>query len=104
MKSLTKTITFGRKNERSIEVSVNVPETIEEWISALNEEGVERVLRSFGEQEIETEAKRIMSRNPDLTSEEANKHFQTIFQFGADMAVVERVARLKTELANLGAK
>lgn len=101
---ITVTTTFGRKPERSVTVEVDAPSNVAGWVDKLGEAAVNTLLRERATEEIQTESKRLMSRDPDLTEDEAQKHFDTLFQFGKDMAVVEKAARLRAELAKLGEK
>lgn len=101
MRTLTVTTTFGKKVPRSLSLAHPVPSTIEEWTSALGEEGVLGVLSAFASSALEAELHRIMARDPDLTAEDAGKHFQALFQFGKDMAKVEKAAKLRAQLESL---
>lgn len=101
--SLIVKTTFGRKNERSIEVEVDAPVDINGWIDRIGPDGVLNILNTHAVEEISAESKRIMARDPDLTEAEAQTHFDTLFQFNKDMVRLEKAARLKAELAALGA-
>jgi hypothetical protein len=102
--SITRTVTFGRKLERSVTVEVDAPSNVAGWVDKLGEPLVNRFLTERAASEIDNEAKRLMARDPDLTEAEAQDHFDNLFQFGKDMTVVEKAARLRAELAKLGEK
>lgn len=101
MQTVNRLVSYGRKDPRDLSVNVDIPSDIQEWVSALSEDGVMEVLTTYAKVEVDKELARIMSRNPDLTQGEAEKHFKTLFKFNADMGKVEKAAKLRAQLEAL---
>lgn len=103
MKRLDLTVSYGRKNVRDLALAIDIPSTVDEWVSALGEDGLVSVLTAYAAREVEKETQRIMAGSPDLTTSDAEAHFRHLFRFNVDMVRVEKAAKLRAQLAELSA-